>query len=48
MFWAGLIIGLFIGANLAFLSFFLFACKKGYDACKTYYSEFDGALIRCL
>lgn len=43
MFWTGLIMGLFIGANLGLLAFALIASKRRIGACDIYHSEFNEA-----
>ena len=48
MFWIGLIIGLFIGANVGLVVFTLFASKKGNDDCYSYYSKFFEAASCCI
>ena len=48
MFWTGLIIGLFLGANIGLIVCALIASKNKNDSCKTYDSEFSQASICCL
>ena len=48
MFWTGLIIGLFIGANVGLFVFALFAAKKESVSCNNYDSEFSESSICCL
>jgi hypothetical protein len=48
MFWTGLIIGLFIGANAGLFVFALFAAKKESVSCNNYDSEFTEGSTCCL
>jgi gas vesicle protein len=49
MFWMGLIIGLFIGANVGLIVLsLLFASQKGNCGCQSYDSKFSEGPICCI
>ena len=48
MLWIGLIIGLFIGANVGLILYGMVASKKINGGCKRYHSEISEASMCCM